>query len=113
MIAWNPEGREWSHASAVYDVTDGLPEVVPSAIVQGEGPGLYVCVADPNIPHPEKTVRIVHEDLFYQKWYEKWPKYLVRRPAMAIEREITEDGRQVFANASAARVAVRIAALRQ
>jgi len=103
MIAWNPEGREWSHASCVFDVTEGLPEAIPAtAILQGEGPGLYVWVADSNIPHPEKTIRICHEDVFYSKWYEKWPKYLVRRPAMAVEREITPGGRQVMASAKQA-----------
>jgi hypothetical protein len=85
MIAWNPEGREWSHASVVFDVDDQR----------------NVYVADPNIPNPEKTVRVVPEDEFYGKWYEKWPDYLVRRPALAVEREITQDGRQVLASASA------------
>jgi hypothetical protein len=99
MIAWNPEGREWSHASCVYDVTEGFPTEIPeAAVVQGEGDGLYVWVADSNLPHPEKTIRIVHEDVFYSKWYEKWPRYLVRRPAMAVEREITPGGRQVMAS---------------
>jgi hypothetical protein len=56
-----------------------------------------VYVADPNIPNPTKTVRIVPEDEFYGKWYEKFPDYLVRRPACAIQREITPDGRQVMA----------------
>lgn len=104
MIAWNPEGRDWSHASMVYDVTEGLDaSAVPSsATVEGEGPGLFVWVADPNIPHPEKTTRIVHEDLFYKRWFEKWPNYLVRRPAMAVEREITADGRQVVASQKSA-----------
>lgn len=88
MIAWNPEGRDWSHASVVFDVVDG-PE------------GRVVHVADPNIPNPEKTVRVVGEDDFYGKWYEKWPNYLVRRPALAIEREITTDGRQVVASSPA------------
>jgi hypothetical protein len=119
MIAWNPEGRDWSHASCVFDVTDGLPETVPSeAVVQGEGPGLYVWVADSNLPNPEKLVRIVHEDAFYSKWYEKWPQYLVRRPALMLEREITPGGRQVMAKinpphkgapASPSRVAMRFA----
>ena len=81
LIAWNPEGREWSHASLVFDVSD-------------DG---MVSVADPNIPDPEQTVRLVPKDEFYKKWFEKWPSYLVRRPAMAIEREITVDGRQVQA----------------
>lgn len=85
MIAWNPEGREWSHASVVFDV-DG---------------DYNVSVADPNIPDPDETVRVVSKDDFYKKWYEKWPDYLVRRPAMAIEREITKDGRQVKASQNA------------
>lgn len=81
LIAWNPEGREWSHASLVFDVDDNG----------------NVSVADPNIPDPEETVRVVSKSEFYSKWFEKWPNYLVRRPAMAIEREITVDGRQVQA----------------
>lgn len=79
MIAWNPEGRPWSHASVVFDVDDDL----------------NVYVADPNIPNPKETVRIVSEADFYGKWYEKFPDYLVRRPACAIEREITVDGKQM------------------
>lgn len=88
MIAWNPEGRDWSHASVVFDVQEG-PE------------GRVVLVADPNIPNPEKTVREVPEDDFYGKWYEKWPNYLVRRPACAIDREVTVQGRQVVASVGA------------
>jgi hypothetical protein len=87
MIAWNPEGREWSHASVVFDVQDNPAPV-----------GRIIFVADPNIPNPEKTVREVPEDEFYGKWYEKWPNYLVRRPACAIEREVTVAGRQVVAH---------------
>jgi hypothetical protein len=86
MIAWNPEGREWSHASVVFDVTED-PEH-----------GLMVHVADPNIPDPDETVRVVPKSEFYQKWYEKWPNYLVRRPALMLDREITADGRQVMAS---------------
>lgn len=82
MIAWNPEGRPWSHASLVFDVED-------------DG---TVHVADPNCPDPEQTVRIVPKSEFYQKWFEKWPDYLVRRPAMAVEREIDADGRQLVAS---------------
>lgn len=85
MIAWNPEGRPWSHASVVFDVDE-----------QGN-----VYVADPNIPDPRETVRVVPTGDFYSKWYEKWPDYLVRRPAMAVEREITPDGRQVMASKTA------------
>lgn len=79
MIAWNPEGRPWSHASVVFDVDENL----------------NVYIADPNIPNPKKTIRVVSEDEFYSKWYEKSPNYLVRRPACAIEREITAAGRNV------------------
>jgi predicted double-glycine peptidase len=82
MIAWNPEGREWSHASVVFDV-DG---------------SMNVYVADPNIPDPDETVRVVPKAEFYSMWAEKWPNYLVRRPAMAIEPEITKDGKQVMAS---------------
>lgn len=91
MIAWNPEGRPWSHASVVFDVDD-----------MGN-----VYVADPNIPDPRETVRIVPTGEFYKLWYEKWPDYLVRRPAMAVEREITPDGRQVMASASDAKADYR------
>jgi len=84
MIAWNPEGRPWSHASVVFDVDDDLT----------------VHVADPNIPDPDETVRVVPKADFYGKWSEKFEDYLVRRPAMAIEREITPEGRQVLAKLS-------------
>ncbi len=95
MIAWNPEGREWSHASVVFDVDEDL----------------NVYVADPNIPDPDETVRVMPKSEFYGKWYEKWPDYLVRRPAMAVEREITPDGKQVMA--SAVRVASALLAKRK
>ena len=85
MIAWNPEGRDWSHASVVFDVDEDL----------------NVYVADPNIPDPDETVRVVPKTEFYSKWYEKWPNYLVRRPACAIEREITPDGKQIMASLTA------------
>src|SRR3989344_1735691 len=45
MIAWNPEGRPWSHASVVFDVDADL----------------NVYVADPNIPNPKETIRVVPE----------------------------------------------------
>lgn len=97
MIAWNPEGREWSHASVVFDVDD-----------QGN-----VHVADPNIPDPEETVRVVPKGEFYKKWYEKWPRYLVRRPAMAIEREISPEGRQMRASQNLKPSAARVATMWQ
>ena len=86
MIAWNPEGREWSHASVVFDVTPCKEH------------GFDVHVADPNIPDPDETVRVMPKSEFYKKWYEKWPNYLVRRPALMLDREITPDGRQVMAS---------------
>lgn len=76
IISWNPEGRDWSHASVVFDVQDGR-----------------IHIADPNIPNPKQTVRVVTEEEFYSRWFEKWPQYLVRRPACAIEREIDDEGR--------------------
>lgn len=84
VIAWNPEKRPWSHASVVFDVLeDGT-----------------VYVMDPNIPNPNETVRIVPQNEFYGLWAEKWSEQLiVRRPAMAIELEVTPEGRQVRASA--------------
>jgi len=81
MIGWNPEGRPWSHASVIFDVDD-----------------VKVHVADPNCPDPTQVVREVPFREFYGKWSEKWPKYMVRRPAMRITREITSDGKQVMAS---------------
>jgi len=78
MIAWNPEGREWSHASVVFHVC-----------------GEYVWVADPNIPDPNEVVRKVTHKEFYNKWYEKHTNYLVRRPCVVISHEISESGTQV------------------
>ena len=83
MIAWNPEGRPWSHASVVFDVDADE----------------NIHIVDPNIPDPDQTVRVLPKEEFYKKWYEKASEeYLIRRPAMAVEREITEDGRQVVAS---------------
>lgn len=82
LIAWNPEGRPWSHASTVYDV---------------DGDDVYVM--DPNIPDPHQTTRVVPTPEFYKLWIEKVnDSLLVRRPALAIEREVTPDGRQVVAS---------------
>lgn len=78
MIAYNPEGRDWSHASVVFHVDSDT-----------------VYVADPNIPDPSEFVREFSWKEFYGVWYEKWPNYLVRRPAMAISHEISESGQQV------------------
>lgn len=85
LIAWNPENRPWSHASLVFDV-------------EQRKDGLYVHVADPNIPNPSKTVRIVHEDDFYSKWGEDWGDFIVRRPALVVSLEVSVEGRQVMAS---------------
>ncbi len=101
MIAWNPEGRDWSHASVVFDVTDTIPAELPSEcslLGSRDSSGPWVWVADTNIPNPEKTVRVVCADTFYSKWFEKWPNYLVRRPALMLDREVTPEGRQVMAS---------------
>lgn len=82
VIGWNPEGRPWSHASTVFHVDDDHT----------------VHIMDPNIPDPSETVRVVPKAEFYKKWYEAiGDKLIVRRPAMAVEREVTVDGRQVRA----------------
>ena len=86
LISWNPEGREWSHASLVFDV------------VEKPDGTMDVYVADPNIPDPDQTVRIVDSSTFYSKWSEKWPNYMVRRPALMVDREINTEGRQVMAS---------------
>ena len=86
MIAWNPEGRPWSHASVIKDVDDE-----------------FVYVADPNIPDPDETIRKVPKAEFYGKWYEKSSDYLVRRCAMAVEREISPEGRQMVASVKVAK----------
>lgn len=85
LIGWNPEGRPWSHASVVFHVSE-------------EPDGLYVHVMDPNIPNPSQTTRVLHEDDFCQKWYEKMSESLIlRRPALVISREVSTDGRQMIA----------------
>ena len=84
VIAWNPEGRPWSHASVVVDVDDQD----------------RVHIMDPNIPNPNKTFRVLELDDFYKKWVESLSdKMLVRRPACAIEREVTQQGEQVMGSA--------------
>lgn len=92
VIAWNPEGRPWSHASTVFDVTED------------EDGKLTVYIMDPNIPNPSETVRVMDEDTFCQKWGEKVSDTLiVRRPAMAVELEVTPQGRQVVASRRSAK----------
>jgi hypothetical protein len=83
LIAWNPEGRPWSHASVVVEVDDHD----------------NIHIMDPNIPDPDEFFRIVHKSDFYKKWGEDWGDFIVRRPALAITREIDSQGRQVLAAA--------------
>ena len=83
VIAWNPHGRPWSHASVVFDVDEDE----------------NVHIMDPNCPDPDTSVVVMPKKDFYSKWAEPMgDTMLIRRPAVAIEREITEDGRQVRAS---------------
>lgn len=85
IISWNPEGKEWSHSSVVFDV------------VEGKDGRLKVFVADPNIANPSQTVRVLDEDDFYSKWFSKGSNGVVmRRPAMRVEREIDLGGKQTM-----------------
>lgn len=92
LIGWCPEGRPWGHASCVFDVKD-------------DG---TVLVADPNIPDPEQVVREVPREDFYRKWYEPGETYLVRRTAMAIERDIPRGGKTASRDDSPLRNAVEL-----
>jgi len=83
MIAWNPEGRPWSHASVISDVDDDLE---------------YITIMDPNIPDPEETFRQVPKKEFYRKWGEDWGDMILRRPAVAVTLEVDAEGRQVVAS---------------
>ena len=80
LISWNPENKPWSHASVVFDV-----QTDQSGITK-------VFVADPNIPIPDQTVRVVPSEIFYRKWVEKDALPNIRRPALFIEREIDRNG---------------------
>jgi hypothetical protein len=76
MIAWNPEGRPWSHASVIFDVD-----------------AVNVHIMDPNCPNPEEVVRVVPINEFYSKWYEKFSdSVLIRRPALAVTMEVDSVG---------------------
>lgn len=87
LIGWNYEQRPWSHASCVFHVEEGA---------DGK---LMVHVMDPNIPNPSQTTRIVDEDTFCQRWSEKMSDTLImRRPAMAVELEVSPAGRQMVAS---------------
>lgn len=88
LIGWNT-GNEWSHASLVVDVDD-----------------THVHVADPNLPNPDTLMWVGTHDEFYARWWEKSAQgYKIRRPAMAVEREITPEGKQVMASSTSKHVA--------
>lgn len=78
LIGWNPENRPWSHASVIFDVSDNMD---------------VIYIADPNIPDPDETVRIISKHDFYSKWFEKSPVgFIIRRPALVLMPEINSDG---------------------
>lgn len=84
LIGWNPEGRPWSHASVVSDVSGDMTTVT---------------VMDPNCPEPDRTFREVPAEEFYRKWGEPMgDQFIIRRPALVVEREVTTDGKQVRAS---------------
>ena len=81
IIAYNPEGKAWSHASVIFDISDDL----------------QVSIADPNMADPDETVRVMSKSEFYRVWGEPYNGYTIRRPAMVVQPEISEDGRQLLA----------------
>lgn len=86
VIGWNPRNRPWSHASVVLDVT-------------GDPGARMVHIMDPNLPNPSKSELILSEDDFYAKWVEPiGDNLIVRRPAMAVEREVSVGGFQLRAS---------------
>ena len=82
IIAYNPEGKDWSHASVIFDIDDEL----------------NVHIADPNMADPDETVRVMSKADFYKVWCEPYNGYTVRRPAMVIQPEVSSDGRQLLAS---------------
>lgn len=86
LIGWCPEGRPWGHASCVFEVRENDT----------------VLVADPNIPDPDEVVREVQRAEFYRKWYEPGEKFLTRRTAMAVERDIPRAPKEDIADLASA-----------
>lgn len=82
VIAYNPEGKDWSHASVIFDIDDEL----------------NVHIADPNMADPDETVRVMSKSDFYKVWSEPYNGYTIRKPAMIIQPEISKDGRQLLAS---------------
>lgn len=84
VIAWNPEGRPWSHASVISDVGDS-----------------DVTIMDPNCVDPNEYFKVVPHGEFYKKWMEpNGEKMMVRRPALFVELEVTPEGRPTRASGS-------------
>ena len=86
-----------------------VEEVEQFAETEDPEHGLMVHVADPNIPDPDETVRVVPKGEFYPKG----PNYLVRRPALMLDREITQNRRQVMARQKSAKKLRKIRSLRE
>lgn len=82
VIAWNPEGRPWSHASVVSDVNDSV-----------------VTIMDPNCVDPNQFFKTITHEEFYKKWMEpNGDKMMVRRPALFVELEVTREGKPMIAS---------------
>ena len=76
LIGWNPEGRPWSHASIVAHVEEDA-----------------IHVMDPNTPDPGHGFRVLSREDFHRTWSEKYSDHLiVRRPALAVELEVSANG---------------------
>lgn len=76
LIGWNPEGRPWSHASVVRDVSD-----------------TQITIMDPNVPDPSLGYRVLDRETFHKTWMENFSDTLVlRRPALAVELEVSAQG---------------------
>jgi hypothetical protein len=76
VIGWNPERKPWSHASVVFDVD--------------ESGNVYV--ADPNMPDPARTVRVLSSAELYPLWSDREGDTSILRPAAVIEREVGANG---------------------
>lgn len=76
IIGWNPQRRDWWHASVVFDVDD-----------HGR-----VWIADPNDVDPERTVRVLTREEFLPVWTDRLPDGTIVRPAAMLEREVDANG---------------------
>jgi ABC-type bacteriocin/lantibiotic exporter with double-glycine peptidase domain len=76
IIGWNPQGRPWSHASVVCDVS------------KSKG----ILIMDPNSVNTDKTLKWWSFDDFSDRWYEKSGDFVVRRPALKVSKEVGVNG---------------------